>query len=73
MVFCLPDRYLDCPIIAIYGSEDTLTPKRFALSWADYTSKKLEIKTLQGAGHLFPIQDEALPDLNRFLREALVR
>jgi medium-chain acyl-[acyl-carrier-protein] hydrolase len=43
---------LDCPIISIYGSEDTLTPREGMEKWSELTRKNFKIKSFDG-DHFF--------------------
>lgn len=70
---CGVDHYLDCPVVLMFGGNDQLTPpKRMAMKWADITSKGLIIKVLEGAPHLFPVYEPCLPEVQAFLKDALL-
>lgn len=60
-------------MVVMYGTKDRLTPSWHALSWGKYTSKGVSLKLLKGAGHLVPVQEEHLPEVQRYLREVLIR
>lgn len=67
-----PDKYLDCPIHALYGEVDGMTPYSAAVGWSEFTSKSMSLK-LVGRRHLFTLEKEAMPALLEYLQEILTK
>ncbi len=51
-------RLIQCPVLIVHGSQDeTISQKEWEQAIKEY-SVKVDLKIIEGAGHLFPIETE---------------